>query len=143
MEVNLHPIDPTFLESLCQVVPPPLSGFLSGLCAASSTIWDNGGLMVQEVSRDELITWQAGAPSTNASLQEFFACVCGDRDRRGVHQAQTTINTFLAAIGQSFPSCDVHIQTEDLEPSWCQVLHILVSAGGVRLFYLRLFWSVD
>jgi hypothetical protein len=138
----LHPRVHGFHDELRALLPEAIAGFLGGLCAASASIWGEGGLAV-EVSSGPHIDWQPSNPSSRGELLEFFACVCGNRSPERPHEAAPALAGFEASLGFSYPACSLHLQIESDEPGcWC-VLHVLAAQATGDRTYIRLFWSID
>ena len=143
MHANLHPRDQNYLKSVCDLLPQPLAGYLSGIAAASCAVWQEGGLLIEEVATNAPESWSHGQPSKLELLQEFFSCVYGDRSQERIFEAQPVVENFLAALNQSYPQCDLHIEVETLEGSWAYRLHAIGKKNGQAAFYICLLWSVD
>src|SRR5262245_44856200 len=109
MTINLHPVGEEFLSELRSLVPEPLAGFLAGLCAASACVWQEGGLMVRDIAKNGGISRKVGVASDDALVQEFFACVCGDRSGRYTSRALIARRCLLEAIHASIPSSAVQL----------------------------------
>ncbi|WP_457388651.1 hypothetical protein [Roseateles sp. P5_E1] len=141
---SLHPKQMDFLPVLAEVIPESLAAFLFGLGAASSSIWDQGGLMVEEAGPAEATTWRPTNASARTELLEFFACVCGNRSLERSHEAEPALAAFEQTVRYAFPNASAHLEVECYEPSWCYRLHVWVSQeAGPALTYISLFWSVD
>jgi hypothetical protein len=143
MNANLHPRGPDYLRRVCELLPQPLAGYIAGVAAASCAVWQEGGLLIEEVSADLPNSWTQGQPSELKLLQEFFSCVYGNRSQERVFEAQPVVEGFLEAMHQSYPQCDLHIEVETLEGSWAYRLHAFGKKNGQAVFYICLFWSVD
>ena len=144
MKVNLHPNnDPHYLSKVCEVLPQPLAGFLAGLASASSSIWQEGGLLIEEVSDEAPTSIIIDCSSPLPLIQEFFCCVCGNRSLERVFEAAPVVENYLAAINQAFPDSSTRTSIEVEEGSWCYRLHTIIERSNQVSFYICLFWSVD
>jgi hypothetical protein len=143
MAVDLHPVSEAFSSELRALVPEPLSGFLAGLCAASAAVWEEGGLVIREVAKGGEITRMLGSASDDTLVQEFFACVCGNRSGQHTRRARIVQRCLVEAVREAVAACAVHLEVEVDEPSWCYELHIHASVAEQPNLYIRLYWSVD
>jgi hypothetical protein len=141
---SFHPNEKDFVARLSKVLPDSLVSFLYGLGAASASIWDQGGLMVEEVVAGPSARWTPSCASDRAALLEFFACVCGNRSLERTHEAEPALEAFENSLASAFPGAGIHLQLERLQPSWCCSLHVRITdqAGNVHRS-ISLFWSVD
>ena len=138
------PDRPDYQQQSVEVLPANLVSFIYGLCAASSAIWSNGGLLIREVAIGPAITWHASTPSERPELLEFFACVCGNRSLEDNHDAEPALCAFEEALKSAFPSATLHLQVEAHERSWWCDLHVQADCGDAdTLVYFRLSWCVD
>lgn len=86
------------MKKVCEVLPQPLAGFLAGLASASSLFWEEGGLLIEEVSDEAptsiTIDWSSPLPL----IQEFFSCVCGKRSQERVFEAASVVENYLGKV---------------------------------------------
>jgi len=144
VKVNLHPNeDPHYLRKVCAVLPQPLAGFVAALASVSSSVWQEGGLLIEEVS-DEAPASINFVPSSPLPLvQEFFCCVYGNQSQERVFESAQVVENYLSAIALALPESKTHMHVEVEEGSWCYRLHTVVERNGQAVLYVRLFWSVD
>ncbi|MES2941367.1 MAG: hypothetical protein V4772_00700 [Pseudomonadota bacterium] len=95
---SLHPSQQDFQAALSEVIPQSLASFLFGLGAASASIWDQGGLMVEEVASGQSVKWLPNQASPREELLEFFACVCGNRSDERHYEAEPALAAFERAV---------------------------------------------
>lgn len=123
-------------------LPPRLTGFIEGLCAASTVHFPQGGLYVRHVAFGaKIVELPSRATEPKERIMEYLVCALGDTTRTNVRDAQTVTESLFAELEIAFPGTSVHTEIEE-HAGWFDLFNIWVTSteGQVQI---ALCWGVS